>query len=228
MKENKQFRSTRKQLSINNYWLDITNNNRTLIMPQSNANHIELKPEVIRCGWLNKDPLYITYHDTEWGKPELNSCGLFEMLCLEGQQAGLSWITILKKREKYRELFHKFNPYEITKMNENDVAKLVNESGIVRHKGKLNAIINNSKCYQAMEDKGEDFSYFIWSFVDHQPIVNNWKNIKDIPTETEISQALSKALKTKGFKFVGPTTCYAFMQACGLVNDHVVSCYYRN
>ncbi|XP_068629000.1 DNA-3-methyladenine glycosylase 1-like [Battus philenor] len=185
--------------------------------------------EYVRCGWVTKDPLYIKYHDTEWGIPEFKNFQLFEMLCLEGQQAGLSWITILKKRKKYRESFYYFNPHEISKMSEKDVMKLLNEpEGVVRHKGKLKAIISNSNFYRIMESNGEDFSDFIWSFVDHKPIVNNWKNTSDIPTETEISKALSKALKKRGFKFIGSTTCYAFMQACGLVNDHIVSCVCRN
>ncbi|CAK1599569.1 unnamed protein product [Parnassius mnemosyne] len=197
-------------------------------MTQSTINQNSFQTEIIRCGWVTKDPIYINYHDTEWGKPELNNFHLFEMLCLEGQQAGLSWITILKKREKYQQLFYSFNPHKISKMTYNDVTKLLNEPGIVRHKRKLEAIIHNSKCYRKMESNGEEFSNFIWSFVNHEPIVNNWTNINEIPTETEISTTLSKALKKRGFKFVGPTTCYAFMQACGLVNDHVISCCCRN
>lgn len=179
----------------------------------------------IRCDWLSSDPLYIKYHDEEWGKPVYDSNQLFEMLCLEGQQAGLSWITILKKRENYRNLFYNFDPTKVCKIMENEVLRLIKNPDIIRHKGKIEAIINNAKCYVEMNNNGEDFSKFIWSFVNYKPIVNCWKENKDVPTDTTISLALSKALKKKGFKYVGSTTCYAFMQACGLVNDHLISCF---
>lgn len=185
------------------------------------------KKEIIRCGWLNEDPLYISYHDNEWGKPVYENIYLFEMLCLEGQQAGLSWITILKKRDNYRRLFYDFNPYNIAQLDSNDVYKLLYTSDIVRHKGKIESIIHNAKCYNKMKSNGEDFSKFIWSFVDNTPIINNWSNHKEAPTETQTSIALSKALKQRGFKFVGPTISYAFMQACGLVNDHINDCISR-
>ncbi|XP_022834294.1 uncharacterized protein LOC111362024 [Spodoptera litura] len=180
--------------------------------------------QILRCGWLNKDPLYIKYHDEEWGKPQYNNGALFEMLCLEGQQAGLSWLTILKKRENYRKIFFNFDPHKISKLTEKNVKLILNESGVVRHKGKIDSIINNAKCYLQMENEGEDFSTFIWSFVNKKPIINSWKKYTDIPPETPESAALSKALKKRGFKFVGSKICYAFMQACGLVNDHVVNC----
>lgn len=187
---------------------------------------MELKTEneVLRCGWLTEDPLYIKYHDEEWGQPQYNNYALFEMLCLEGQQAGLSWLTILKKRENYRKRFHNFNPRKISKLTEKDVTNCLKDSGIVRHKGKIEAIINNSKCFVKMENEGEDFTNFIWSFVNQKPIVNGWNHYKEVPSETPISKALSKALKNKGFKYVGSKICYAFMQACGLVNDHVKNC----
>lgn len=180
--------------------------------------------EILRCGWLTKDPLYIKYHDEEWGKPQYNNDALFEMLCLEGQQAGLSWLTILKKRENYRKIFFNFDPHKISKLTEKDVKLILNESGVVRHKGKIDSIINNAKCYLQMKNEGEDFSNFIWSFVNKKPIINTRKHHKDIPPETPESTALSKALKKRGFKFVGSKICYAFMQACGLVNDHVLNC----
>ncbi|XP_075987197.1 DNA-3-methyladenine glycosylase 1-like [Anticarsia gemmatalis] len=180
--------------------------------------------ENTRCGWLTDDPLYIKYHDEEWGKPEYDNFNLFEMLCLEGQQAGLSWLTILKKRENYRKHFCKFNPHKIAKLTEENMRKLINEAGIVRHKGKIEAIKNNAKCFVQMEENGEDFSNFIWSFVNHTPVINNWNSNAEIPSETSTSIALSKALKKRGFKYVGATICYAFMQACGLVNDHINSC----
>lgn len=180
-----------------------------------------------RCGWLNEDPIYIQYHDNEWGKPEYNSKKLFEMICLEGQQAGLSWITVLKKRGRYRELFHNFDPHKISIFTNTDIEKICTDSGIIRHKLKIGAIVNNAKCYIKMEKEGEDFSKFIWGFVDNKPIVNNWKVHTNIPAKTPISDALSKALKQKGFKFIGSTICYAFMQACGLVDDHINDCICR-
>lgn len=186
-----------------------------------------IETKVVRCGWLNQDPLYIAYHDEEWGKPERDSFRLFEMVCLEGQQAGLSWITILKKRENYRKAFFKFNPRKISKMTNKDINKLVINPNIVRHKGKIEAIINNSKCFLRMEENGENFSDFIWSFVKHEPIINNWEHHKEIPTQCPESVELSKALQKRGFKFVGLTTSYAFMQACGLINDHINDCICR-
>ncbi|CAG9575636.1 unnamed protein product [Danaus chrysippus] len=182
---------------------------------------------LIRCGWLNEDPIYINYHDLEWGRPEYDSIRLFELICLEGQQAGLSWITILKKRDSYRKLFCNFDPHEIVKLNLNYIESLYNNPEIVRHKGKIQSIINNAQCFIKMKNNGEDFSRFIWSSVDNKTIVNNWKNERDVPTQTKESIALSKSLKKLGFTYVGPTICYAFMQASGLVNDHVIDCFCR-
>ena len=159
-----------------------------------------------RCGWVSQDPLYIAYHDNEWGVPETDSKKLFEMICLEGQQAGLSWITVLKKRENYRACFHQFDPVKVAAMQEEDVERLVQDAGIIRHRGKIQAIIGNARAYLQMEQNGEATT------------------LSEIPTSTSASDALSKALKKRGFKFVGTTICYSFMQACGLVNDHVVGC----
>lgn len=177
-----------------------------------------------RCGWVSQDPLYIAYHDNEWGVPETNSKKLFEMICLEGQQAGLSWITVLKKRENYRACFHQFDPVKVAAMQEEDVERLVQDAGIIRHRGKIQAIIGNARAYLQMEQNGEPFVDFVWSFVNHQPQVTQATTLSEIPTSTSASDALSKALKKRGFKFVGTTICYSFMQACGLVNDHVVGC----
>ena len=177
-----------------------------------------------RCGWVSQDPLYIAYHDNEWGVPETDSKKLFEMICLEGQQAGLSWITVLKKRENYRACFHQFDPVKVAAMQEEDVERLVQDAGIIRHRGKIQAIIGNARAYLQMEQNGEPFVDFVWSFVNHQPQVTQATTLSEIPTSTSASDALSKALKKRGFKFVGTTICYSFMQACGLVNDHVVSC----
>ncbi|MBN6361189.1 DNA-3-methyladenine glycosylase I [Providencia huaxiensis] len=177
-----------------------------------------------RCHWVNQDPEYIAYHDHEWGKPTYGNLALFEMLCLEGQQAGLSWYTILKKRQGYRDLFHHFDPTKIALMSDNDVERLMQDTRIIRNRLKINAIIANAKAYLAMKDNGEDFSTFIWQFVNGQPIVNGWEKPSQVPAETETSKLLSKALKKRGFKFVGSITCYAFMQATGMINDHLVNC----
>ena len=177
-----------------------------------------------RCGWVSQDPLYIAYHDNEWGVPETDSKKLFEMICLEGQQAGLSWITVLKKRENYRACFHQFDPVKVAAMQEEDVERLVQDAGIIRHRGKIQAIIGNARAYLQMEQNGEPFADFVWSFVNYQPQVTQATTLSEIPTSTPASDALSKALKKRGFKFVGTTICYSFMQACGLVNDHVVGC----
>lgn len=175
-----------------------------------------------RCGWVTQEPLYIAYHDKEWGVPQTDGKKLFEMICLEGQQAGLSWITVLKKRENYRQNFYHFDPERIAAMQEADVERLMLDAGIIRHRGKIQAIIANARAYLEMEKKGEPFAAFVWSFVDNHPIVHR---AGTIPASTPISDALAKALKQRGFKFVGTTICYSFMQACGLVNDHVIDCF---
>ncbi|UGS43025.1 DNA-3-methyladenine glycosylase I [Pseudocitrobacter corydidari] len=178
-----------------------------------------------RCGWVSQDPLYIDYHDKEWGVAQRDGQQLFEMICLEGQQAGLSWITVLKKRENYRRAFHQFDPRKVAAMTEVDVERLVLDAGIIRHRGKIQAIIGNARAYLAMEENGEPFVDFVWSFVDNTPIITQAAELSGIPTSTPASDALSKALKKRGFKFVGTTICYSFMQACGLVNDHVTGCF---
>ena len=180
-----------------------------------------------RCDWVTNDAEYLAYHDDEWGMPEKNKYKLFEMLCLEGQQAGLSWYTVLKKREGFRRCFFEFSPNKIAAMTESDVEALLQDPAIIRHRGKINAIINNARIFLAMEEQGEDFSQYIWQFVDGEPIVNQWSDISQVPASTEISDKMAKALKKKGFKFVGTTTCYAFMQAVGMVNDHILSCFCR-
>lgn len=178
-----------------------------------------------RCSWVSQDPLYIAYHDTEWGVAQKNNQKLFEMICLEGQQAGLSWITVLKKRENYRASFHQFDPQKVAAMSSEDVEILLQNAGIIRHRGKIEAIIGNARAMLRMEESGESFSDFVWSFVDHTPQVTQADSGAGIPTTTPASDALSKALKKRGFKFVGSTICYSFMQACGLVNDHVTGCF---
>jgi DNA-3-methyladenine glycosylase I len=178
-----------------------------------------------RCGWVSQDPLYIDYHDKEWGVAQSSNQKLFEMICLEGQQAGLSWITVLKKRENYRRCFYNFDPVRVAAMQDDDVERLLQDTGIIRHRGKIQAIIGNARAYLAMQQQGEDFADFVWSFVDHQVKMTQAATLAEIPTSTPESDALSKALKKRGFKFVGTTICYSFMQACGLVNDHVTQCF---
>ncbi|MDY2947667.1 DNA-3-methyladenine glycosylase I [Mannheimia varigena] len=180
--------------------------------------------QTIRCNWCGESELYVKYHDEEWGKPEFNSIKLFEKICLEGQQAGLSWITVLKKREAYRQAFHQFDPVKIAQMTEKDLDQLMQNAGLIRHRAKLEAIVKNAKAYLAMQEKGEDFSTFIWGFMNHQPQINDVPTLQAIPAKTETSKAMSKVLKKRGFVFVGETTCYAFMQSMGLVDDHLNDC----
>lgn len=178
-----------------------------------------------RCPWANpKNPLYVEYHDKEWGRPVFDGLHLFEMLCLEGAQAGLSWETILNKRENYRKAFDGFDPKKMARYTEAKKAKLMQNAGIVRNRLKIHAFVENAKSYLAMEKAGENFSDFLWSFVDHKPVLNKHKSMKNVPAVTTQAEAMSKALKKKGFRFVGPTICYAFMQAVGMVNDHIASC----
>lgn len=178
-----------------------------------------------RCGWVSDDPLYIAYHDSEWGVPLRSTRDLFEMICLEGQVAGLSWLTVLKKRENYRRLFHDFDARAVANMDDNDVERLLQESGIIRHRGKILAIIANARALLAMEADGESFSDVVWSFVDNQTRISRFGHYRDAPTTSNESDAMSKALKKRGFKFVGSTTCYSFMQACGLLNEHTCDCF---
>lgn len=178
-----------------------------------------------RCDWVGSNKIYVQYHDNEWGKPEFDSQKLFEKICLEGQQAGLSWITVLKKRENYRKAFFNFNPEKIAQITESDLDDLVKNKGLIRHRAKLEAIVRNAKAYLAMQANGEDFSSFIWAFVNGKPQINDVPTLDYVPAKTETSKAMSKALKKRGFVFVGETTCYAFMQSMGLVNDHLNDCH---
>ncbi|MDF0728098.1 DNA-3-methyladenine glycosylase I [Cytobacillus sp. S13-E01] len=177
-----------------------------------------------RCGWVNEDPLYIEYHDNEWGVPVYDDRLLFEFINLEGAQAGLSWYTILKKRENYKIAFDDFDPEKIITYDQNKIEELLNNPGIVRNKLKINAVITNAHAYFKIVEEFGSFSNYIWSFVNNEPIKNHFKELKDVPTSTEISDRLSKDLKKRGFKFIGTTICYAFMQAVGMVNDHLITC----
>ena len=179
----------------------------------------------IRCAWCEKDDLYRNYHDEEWGKPVYDDNFLFEFLVLESFQAGLSWYTILKKRENFREAFDGFNYKIIANYSDDKIEELMDDAGIVRNKLKILATINNAQIFIEVEKEFGSFSKYLWNFVDGESIVNHPKTLKDVPATTEISDALSKDLKKRGFKFMGSTTCYAFMQATGIVNDHVEDCY---
>ena len=178
-----------------------------------------------RCPWVGKLPIYIDYHDKEWGKPQFDEQKLFEKLCLEGQQAGLSWITILKKRENYRNAFFQFDPEKVAQMTAEDIDQCMQNPGLIRYRAKLEAIVKNAQAFLAMKKCGENFSDFIWSFVNHQPQMNDVPELLVVPAQTPTSIEMSKALKKRGFVFVGPTTCYAFMQSMGLVNDHWNQCH---
>ncbi|MFP4518972.1 MAG: DNA-3-methyladenine glycosylase I [Oceanicaulis sp.] len=178
-----------------------------------------------RCSWCGTDPVYIAYHDTEWGVPEYDSRALYEKLMLDGFQAGLSWITILKKRENFRRAFDGFDPERIARYTEADVKRLLGDAGIVRSRAKIEATIRGARAWCDIQESGFDFSGRLWMFVDGAPLINAWKTQADVPTRTPVSEAMSRELTRLGFKFCGPVIVYAFMQACGLVNDHVVSCH---
>ncbi len=177
-----------------------------------------------RCAWAGDDPLYVEYHDTEWGVPEYDGRALWEKLILDGFQAGLSWITILKKRDNFRAAFDAFDPERIASYTEADVERLLGDPGIVRSRSKITATIGNARAYLDMEARGEAFAPFLWDFVGGAPIQNRFKTMSEVPAETEISRLMSKALKKRGFKFCGPVIVYAFMQATGMVNDHLTGC----
>ncbi len=179
-----------------------------------------------RCEWVvGKEPLYREYHDNEWGVPVYDDRLLFEMLCLEGAQAGLSWWTILQKRENYKKAFDNFEAEKIVLYSEEKLQQLKENTGIVRNRLKIQSVVTNAQAFLKIQKEYGSFSNYIWSFVDNEPIINHWKTIKDVPGTTEISDKMSKKLKNDGFKFVGSTICYSFMQAVGMVNDHTLECF---
>lgn len=175
---------------------------------------------VQRCAWSTTDPLYIRYHDKEWGVPLHDDRALFEFLVLEGAQAGLSWITILRKRENYRRAFHNFDPARVARYNERSLARLLADTGIVRNRLKLNAAIQNARAFLKVEDEFGSFDRYIWGFVDGRPIVNRWRTLSEIPAKTPLSETISRDLIRRGFRFVGPTIVCAHMQATGMVKNH--------
>lgn len=178
-----------------------------------------------RCEWCGTDLLYVKYHDDEWGVPRHDDRGLFEFLILEGAQAGLSWLTILRKRENYRHAFHGFDPHEVASYSAADVQRLLADPGIVRNRLKIESAIRNARGVLAISEEFGSFDAFIWRYVDHHPKQNAWRSLAEVPARTELSDTMSKDLKKRGFNFVGSTICYAFMQAVGMVNDHVVGCF---
>jgi DNA-3-methyladenine glycosylase I len=182
-------------------------------------------PKVVRCGWAGADPLMVAYHDEEWGKPVHDDRLLFEFLILEGAQAGLSWSTILKKREAYREAFDNFEPATVARYSAARVKKLLANPGIVRNRLKIASTVQNAKSFLAVQDEFRTFDTYVWGFVDGRQIVNRPQSLRDVPARTKESDALSKDLWQRGFKFVGSTICYAFMQAVGMVDDHAASCF---
>jgi len=177
-----------------------------------------------RCGWVNQDPIYLDYHDHEWGVPVYDDRLLFEFLNLEGAQAGLSWYTILKKRDNYRKAFDNFDAEKIITYDEKKIDELLHNEGIVRNKLKINAVVTNAKAFLNVVEEFGSFREYIWSYVGGKPIQNHFHDLSEVPATTEISDKMSKDLKKRGFKFVGSTICYSFMQAAGLVNDHIVTC----
>lgn len=181
-----------------------------------------------RCDWCASDPLYIDYHDTEWGVPVHDDRAIFEFLILEGMQAGLSWLTILRKRENFRKAFDNFNPEKIARYDQRKIKKLLSDPGIIRNRLKVAAAVTNAKAFLKTQEESGTFDKYIWQFVDGKPLKNRWKSIKQIPPRTKESDAMSKDLLARGFKFVGSTICYAHMQATGMVNDHLVHCFRYN
>ncbi len=181
--------------------------------------------KITRCGWVTTDPLYIEYHDKEWGTPVHDDIKLFEFLILEGAQAGLNWLTILKKRQNFVQAFDGFNPEKIANYNEKKIAELLSNKGIIRNRLKIHASVKNAQGFLAVREEFGSFNNYIWQFTSGKTIINRFKTDDEVPAQTPASLAMSKDLKSRGFSFVGPTICYALMQATGMVNDHLVSCF---
>lgn len=181
--------------------------------------------EIQRCPWCGDDPLYVAYHDREWGVPEHDDQRLFEFLILEGVQAGLSWLTVLKKRARYREVFDDFDPARVARYGQGEIEQLLEDPGIIRNRRKVEAAVTNARAFLDLVDEQGDFASWLWDFVDGEPVTNHFRTMDEVPAETETSRRLSRALKKRGFSFVGPTMIYAFMQATGMVNDHLVDCF---
>ena len=191
-------------------------------------NKLDRNKNIIRCAWCGTDPLYVRYHDKEWGKPVYSDQILFEFLILESAQAGLSWITVLRKRENYRKAFANFDAQKVAEYTEQDVDRLLMDQGIIRNRLKINSAINNARLFMEIQQNIGSFSNYIWGFLpDKKPIINTWKDHKNAPARTELSDRISLELKKRGFKFFGTTICYAYMQATGMINDHIEGCIAR-
>lgn len=180
--------------------------------------------EKLRCPWAGTDPLYVAYHDEEWGVPSRDDRHLFEMLILEGAQAGLSWITVLRKREGYRKAFAGFDPAKVARFGPGDVERLLGDPGIVRNRLKVGSAIGNARAFLSLQNEAGSFASWLWAFVDGRPVKNDFREIREVPARTPLAERISKDLLTRGFRFVGPTIVYAFLQAVGVVNDHLVTC----
>lgn len=178
-----------------------------------------------RCAWVTDEPLYIAYHDEEWGVPSFDNAHLFEMLILEGAQAGLNWLTVLKKRENYRQAYAGFVAEKMARFGPKKINQLLQDPGIIRNRLKVSAAVSNARAYLKVLEAYPSFSNYIWQFVEGEPIVNHWRSIEQVPVTTPVAETMSRDLKQRGFKFVGPTICYAYMQAVGMVNDHTRDCF---
>ncbi len=185
---------------------------------------ISRMPESLRCPWAGSDPLYVAYHDGEWGVPSRDDRHLFEMLVLEGAQAGLSWITILRKRENYRKAFAGFDPAKVARFGPRDVERLLADAGIVRNRLKIESAIDSAKAFLALQKEAGSFSSWLWAHVDGKPVQGAFEEMREVPAKTPLAEAISRDLRKRGFRFVGPTIVYAYLQAVGVVNDHLVSC----
>lgn len=182
-------------------------------------------PEVLRCPWPGTDPLYVSYHDREWGVPLRDDRKLFELLVLETAQAGLSWITILRRREGYRRAFEGFDPERVASYGPDKVSSLLCDRGIIRNRKKIESAVSNARAFLGIRESFGSFSAYLWGFVEGKPIVNHWRDLSELPAKTDLSEAISRDMKTRGFSFFGPVACYAFLQSAGLVNDHLVGCF---
>jgi DNA-3-methyladenine glycosylase I len=192
---------------------------------QTPADTLAPTDNLARCPWPKQDPLYIAYHDQEWGVPEYDDRALYEKLVLDGFQAGLSWITILRKRENFRRAFDDFDPQKIARYRSAKIERLMRDAGIVRNRAKIEGAVASARAWLEVMEKGPGFSKLLWDFLDGRPKINHFRSVRQVPAETAVSHAMSKELAQRGFKFCGPTIVYAFMQAVGMVNDHLVSCY---
>jgi DNA-3-methyladenine glycosylase I len=193
-------------------------------MPSNSPHSLPQTRHSKRCDWCGDDPVYVAYHDSEWGRPIRDPNALFERLILEGMQAGLSWYTVLCKRERMREQFFEFDPIRIASRGPARIRRWLDDPGLIRHRGKLEAMVSNAVAYLALDG---GFAELVWSFVDGEPVQSAWRDVAEVPSKTAASEAMAIALKHAGFRFVGPTTCYAFMQSAGLVNDHLLDCMVR-